>query len=29
VAYVVMLAFVVVLAAVALWLLRKGVGLRS
>ena len=29
VAYVVMLAFVFALAAVALWLLRKGVGLRS
>ena len=29
VAYVVMLAFVGMLAAIALWLLRKGVGLRS
>ncbi|HEY9110980.1 MAG TPA: ABC transporter permease [Rhodanobacteraceae bacterium] len=29
VAYVVMLAFVVALGAVALWLLRRGVGLRS
>jgi ABC-2 type transport system permease protein len=28
-AYVVMLAFVIVLGAVALWLMNKGVGLRS